>query len=92
LNLVVRVRTDSTLVTPAACEWHDYNDATSEWNASMNWHHVQAQFDADPQVYFARCEALGLQCPFDVFQQLFVDKFHDEQLAAWLLKQFNAEK
>jgi hypothetical protein len=35
------------------------------------WGRVQRLYDADPEVHWQRCEAEGLQCPLEVFTQLF---------------------
>jgi len=44
---------------------------------ALTWNAVQAVYAPDPQDHLARAQALGLNCPLDVFEQLFTDH-HDE--------------
>jgi hypothetical protein len=39
--------------------------------AGFTWGRVQRLYDADPTVHWQRCEVDGLQCPLEVFTQLF---------------------
>jgi hypothetical protein len=39
--------------------------------AAFTWNRIQRLRDADPTVHWQRCEAEGLQCPLEVFTQLF---------------------
>jgi hypothetical protein len=38
---------------------------------SFTWSRVQRLYDADPAVHWRRCGSEGLECPQDVFTQLF---------------------
>jgi hypothetical protein len=38
---------------------------------AFSWSRIQRLYDADRQVHWQRCEAEGLQCPQEVFSQLF---------------------
>jgi hypothetical protein len=38
---------------------------------AFSWARIQRLFDADAVVHWQRCEAEGLQCPQEVFTQLF---------------------
>ena len=42
---------------------------------AFSWARIQRLYDANPVVHWQRCEAEGLQCPQEVFTQL----FHAEQ-------------
>ena len=39
--------------------------------SSFSWARIQRLYDADAVVHWQRCEAEGLQCPLEVFTQLF---------------------
>ena len=41
---------------------------------AFTWSRIQRLYDADPVIHWQRCEAEGLQCPQEVFTQL----FHEE--------------
>jgi hypothetical protein len=45
---------------------------------AFSWARIQRLYDADAVVHWQRCEAEGLQCPQEVFTQL----FHSEQVSA----------
>jgi hypothetical protein len=45
------------------------------------WARIQRLYDADAVVHWQRCEAEGLQCPQEVFAQLFHEKASDEDFA-----------
>jgi hypothetical protein len=45
---------------------------------AFTWGRVQRLYDADPEVHWQRCETEGLECPLDVFVQL----FHAEEVAS----------
>ena len=38
---------------------------------AFTWARIQRLYDADAVVHWQRCEAEGLQCPQEVFEQLF---------------------
>jgi hypothetical protein len=38
---------------------------------AFSWARIQRLYDADAAVYWQRCESDGLQCPQEVFTQLF---------------------
>jgi hypothetical protein len=45
---------------------------------AFSWARIQRLYDADAVVHWQRCESEGLQCPQEVFTQL----FHAEQVSA----------
>ena len=49
---------------------------------AFTWGRVQRLYDADSAVHWQRCEAEGLQCPSEVFAQLFHVDAADAGLAA----------
>jgi hypothetical protein len=49
---------------------------------AFTWGRVQRLYDADPTVHWQRCEAEGLQCPLEVFTQLFHVDATDADFAA----------
>jgi len=49
---------------------------------AFTWSRVQRLYDADPTVHWQRCEAEGLQCPLEVFTQLFHADATDADFAA----------
>jgi hypothetical protein len=49
---------------------------------AFTWGRVQRLYDADPTVHWQRCEAEGLQCPLEVFTQLFHVETNDLDFAA----------
>jgi hypothetical protein len=44
----------------------------------ITWLNIEKQFASDIAEHLARAQALGLDCPLDVFEQL----FHDDRV--WL--------
>jgi hypothetical protein len=48
---------------------------------AFSWARIQRLHDAESIVHWQRCEAEGLQCPQEVFAQLFHDKANDEGFA-----------
>jgi hypothetical protein len=49
---------------------------------AFTWTRVQRLHDAVPAVHWQRCEAEGLQCPLEVFTQLFREDANDPDVAA----------
>ncbi len=52
---------------------------------TIRWSDVQGVYSADFQEYWTRSQALGLNCPLDVFEQLFYDQ-HDNADFATVLR------
>ena len=50
----------------------------------LSWSAIQASYDSDPAEHQLRARALGLECPSDVFEQLFHDSHYDSPLAELL--------
>jgi hypothetical protein len=48
---------------------------------AFSWARIQRQYDADAVVHWQRCEAEGLQCPQEVFTQLFHEEANNEDFA-----------
>jgi hypothetical protein len=48
---------------------------------AFSWARIQRQYDADAVVHWQRCEAEGLQCPQEVFTQLFHEEANNEEFA-----------
>jgi hypothetical protein len=48
---------------------------------AFTWARIQRLYDADAVVHWQRCESEGLQCPQEVFTQLFHEKANDEEFA-----------
>ena len=48
---------------------------------AFSWARIQRLYDADATVHWQRCEAEGLPCPQEVFEQLFHEKANDEDFA-----------
>jgi hypothetical protein len=46
------------------------------------WSRIQRLYEADSSAHWRRCEAEGLQCPQDVFGQLFHEQANNEDFAA----------
>ena len=40
---------------------------------AFTWRRIQRLYDADPAVHWQRCESEGLECPQEVFRQLFAE-------------------
>jgi hypothetical protein len=38
---------------------------------AFTWSRIQRLYDTDPAVHWQRCESEGLECPLEVFAQLF---------------------
>ena len=49
---------------------------------TIRWSDVQGVYSADLQEHGTRAQAFGLQCPTDVFEQLFFDHHGDDDFAA----------
>jgi hypothetical protein len=47
----------------------------------FSWARIQRLYDADAVVHWQRCEAEGLQCPQEVFAQLFSEEANNEDFA-----------
>jgi hypothetical protein len=47
----------------------------------FSWARIQRQYDADAVVHWQRCDAEGLQCPQEVFAQLFHEEANNEDFA-----------
>ncbi|SRR6266852_4540920 len=67
---------------------------------AFTWGRVQRLYHADPTVHWQRCEADGLQCPLEVFAQLFHAEANDPDFASivqavdwgrviWTLEEFS---
>jgi hypothetical protein len=48
---------------------------------AFTWARIQRLYDADAVAHWQRCEAAGLQCPQEVFTQLFHQKANDDEFA-----------
>jgi hypothetical protein len=48
---------------------------------AFSWARIQRLYDADALVHWQRCEAEGLQCPQEVFTQLFHEEANNEDFA-----------
>jgi hypothetical protein len=48
---------------------------------AFSWARIQRLYDADAVVHWQRCEAEGLQCPQEVFTQLFSEEANNEDFA-----------
>jgi hypothetical protein len=48
---------------------------------AFSWTRIQRLYDADAVVHWQRCEAEGLQCPQEVFTQLFHEEANNEDFA-----------
>jgi len=48
---------------------------------AFSWARIQRLYDADAVVHWQRCESEGLQCPQEVFAQLFYETANDEDFA-----------
>ena len=49
---------------------------------AFSWSRIQRLYDADPVTHWQRCESEGLQCPQEVFTQLFHEEANNEDFAA----------
>ena len=48
---------------------------------AFSWARIQRLYDADAVTHWQRCEAEGLQCPQEVFTQLFHEESNNEDFA-----------
>lgn len=48
---------------------------------AFTWSRIQRLYDSGAALHWQRCEAEGLQCPQEVFTQLFSEKAHDEDFS-----------
>jgi hypothetical protein len=48
---------------------------------AFSWARIQRLYDADAAVHWQRCESEGLQCPQEVFTQLFHEEANNEDFA-----------
>jgi hypothetical protein len=48
---------------------------------AFTWSRIQRLYDVDPVVHWQRCESEGLQCPQEVFTQLFHEEANNEDFA-----------
>jgi hypothetical protein len=49
---------------------------------AFTWGRMQRLYDADPATHWQRCESEGLECPQDVFTQLFHEDANNADFAA----------
>jgi hypothetical protein len=49
---------------------------------AFSWSRIQRLYDADPVQHWQRCDSEGLQCPQEVFRQLFHEEADDAGFAA----------
>jgi hypothetical protein len=49
---------------------------------SFTWARIQRLYDVDPAVHWRRCAAEGLECPLEVFAQLFHEDANNADFAA----------
>ena len=50
----------------------------------LTWHRIQALYDLDGRTHWMRCQSAGLECPWEVFEQLFHGEAQDAPLTAYL--------
>jgi hypothetical protein len=48
---------------------------------AFSWARIQRLYDADAVLHWQRCETQGLQCPQEVFTQLFHEETNNEGFA-----------
>jgi hypothetical protein len=48
---------------------------------AFTWSRIQRLYNPDATLHWQRCESEGLQCPQEVFTQLFSEKAHDEDFS-----------
>ena len=46
---------------------------------TLTWNALQKTYSSDPTEHLAAAQALGLECPIDVFEQLFIDHHGDTE-------------
>jgi hypothetical protein len=67
---------------------------------AFTWGRIQRLYAADPAVHWRRCQAEGLECPAEVFTQLFHEGANNPDFAAivravdwgrvlWTLEEFS---
>jgi hypothetical protein len=49
---------------------------------AFSWAKIRRLYDGDAVVHWQRCESEGLQCPQEVFTQLFHEEANNEDFAA----------
>ncbi len=49
---------------------------------ALTWNAIQKTYSPDPVEYLALAQGLGLQCPLDVFEQLFIDHHDDSEFSS----------
>jgi hypothetical protein len=49
---------------------------------AFTWSRIQRLYDADPVIHWQCCESEGLQCPQEVFTQLFHEEANSDDFAA----------
>jgi len=49
---------------------------------AFTWSRIQRLYDDDPVTHWQRCESEGLQCPQEVFTQLFHEEANNDDFAA----------
>jgi hypothetical protein len=57
------------------------NASTETSSSRLTWSAIQQVYSADLAEHFAGAQASGLECPVDVFEQLFHDHHDDSELA-----------
>jgi hypothetical protein len=48
---------------------------------AFTWSRIQRLYNADPVTHWQRCESEGLQCPQEVFTQLFHEQANNKDFA-----------
>lgn len=48
---------------------------------AFTWNRIQRLYDADPSIHWRRCESEGLECPQEVFAELFTENADDADFA-----------
>jgi hypothetical protein len=48
---------------------------------AFTWNRIQRLYDADPAIHWRRCESEGLECPQEVFAELFTENADDADFA-----------
>jgi hypothetical protein len=61
--------------TPAGSgvSWERNMSPEALGGGAFTWSRIQRLYDTDPAVHWQRCESEGLECPLEVFVQLFED-------------------
>jgi hypothetical protein len=63
-----------------SCRASSMNPSAIEVGA-FSWARIQRLYDADAAIHWQRCESEGLQCPQEVFAQLFHEEANNEDFA-----------